>query len=83
MPGMGDITSDPNDIMRVIGSQIDHTVIGEIYQLMQEVKPAEIKQAIVDDHKNFDIDPSLPPERHKYAASMYLAIKKLYSQQLY
>ena len=83
MPGMGDITSDPNDIMRVIGSQIDHTVIGEIYQLMQEVKPAEIKQAIVDDHKNFDIDPSLPPERHKYAASMYLAIKKYLVENSY
>ena len=75
MPGMGDITGDPHDVMRVIGTQVDHAVSGEIYARMEAVDPNEVEAEMERDASNFEIDPKLSAEKHRYAATMYVAIR--------
>jgi L-arabinose isomerase len=75
MPGMGDITGDPGDIMRTLGPSVEHVQIGSINELMGKVSAARVDEAIRIDHANFDVAPDLPRESHEYAARMYLALK--------
>jgi L-arabinose isomerase len=76
MPGMGDITGDPNDILRVLGVQVDFQNAGEIYEAMENADPKRVDAAMAADHENFDVDPNLSEDRHRYASTMYVGIKE-------
>jgi len=76
MPGMGDITADPGDIMRRLGPQVDHVNAGELATLMRSARPREVDEAIARDRATFDVAADLPPESHRYAATMYVALRQ-------
>lgn len=75
MPGMGDVTGDPNDILRVLGVQVDFQNAGEIYEAMQNAEPNRVDEAMAADRTNFDVDPSLAEDRHRYASTMQVGIR--------
>ena len=75
MPGMGDITGDPGDIMQNLGPSIEHVQIGSISGLMGKVSATRVEEAMRIDRANFDVAPDLPRESHEYASRMYLALK--------
>lgn len=76
MPGMGDIVGDDAAFFRKFGLEVNHESIGEIYRYMQTVTPDEISAQIDVDKANFEIDPKLPVESHRYAAALQLAFEK-------
>ena len=76
MPGMGDITGDPNDIMRVLGPQVDHVHVGVIHDLMGKISSPMVEEAMRRDHENFEVAADLPRESHAYASRLYLALKE-------
>jgi L-arabinose isomerase len=76
MPGMGDILTDNAAMMRQLGPQIDFRDMGDIHVFMQKITDAEINAQIDIDKTNFEIDPDLPAESHRYAARLQLAIEK-------
>ena len=75
MPGMGDITGDPHDILRVLGVQVDFRSTGEIHDAMSRVESKRVDEAMEIDRVNFEVDPNLTEERHRYASTMYVGIK--------
>jgi L-arabinose isomerase len=83
MPGMGDITSDPNDMMRCFGPQIDQLHVGTLSELMSQVKPAAVEAAMAKDRENFVIAADLPAESHRYASTIYLALREFLLSQHY
>jgi L-arabinose isomerase len=76
MPGMGDITADPNDLMRVLGPQVDHVHVGVLHDLMGKVSTPLVEEAMERDHRNFEVAGDLPRENHAYAARLYLGLKE-------
>jgi len=72
---MGDITADPNDLMRSIGPQVDHVHVGVLKGIMDTLPHAEVSAAMAQDRKNFEIASDLPVESHQYAATLYLALR--------
>jgi len=83
MPGMGDITADPNDIMRILGPQVDHVHVGVLNEIMAHVEPAEVEAAMARDRLNFSIASDLSEESHRYAASLYVSLRTFLVSQHY
>ncbi len=77
MPGMGDILTDTHAFMRRLGPQIDHVNLGLVAKAMDGVKDAEIDAVIAANRKNFEIDPAITEDTHRYAARLQAAIKKV------
>lgn len=77
MHGMGDTLSDEAAFTRVIGPEVNREHIGQVFRNMEEVSNEEIEAQIAEDRKNFEIDTTMPPERHHYAVRMQLGFKKL------
>ncbi|MFV0431474.1 MAG: L-fucose/L-arabinose isomerase family protein [Alphaproteobacteria bacterium] len=76
MPGMGDILFDPHHFMRHIGPQVEHSNIGVIYRLLEEVSHKEVAAVIAENEANFDIDPKITQDAHEWAAKLQIAIQK-------
>ncbi len=76
MKGMGDIVGNDEKLFRVIGPEVLFEGIGDIYKLMQEVTDKDIAECVAEDCRQFQVDPKLPLERHKYAARMQLAFER-------
>ena len=76
LQGMGDIVGDDASFYRVIGPEVNHENIGDVYRCMESVTDAEIMTQIEEDGKNFEIDPGIQPESHRYAARMQLGFEK-------
>lgn len=77
MPGMGDILTDSHAFMRKLGPQVDHVNLGLVAKAMDEVSDAEIDAVVAADKKNFEVDPAIGEENHRYAARLQVAAKKV------
>lgn len=77
MPGMGDILTDAHAFMRRLGPQVDHVNLGLVAKEMDAVTDAEVDAVIAANEKNFEVDPKIGDENHRYAARIQVAIKKV------
>ncbi|MCK4748207.1 MAG: hypothetical protein KAT15_14255, partial [Bacteroidales bacterium] len=76
MKGMGDIVGDEGVLFRQIGPEVNHEGIGQVYRLMEDASEIEIAAQIEEDRNNFEVDPKLPEENHRYAAKMQIGFEK-------
>jgi L-arabinose isomerase len=76
MKGMGDIKGDDFSFYKMFGVEVNDESIGDVYRYMDKVSDAEINAQIEEDKKNFELDPNLPAESHKYAARLQIAFEK-------
>ena len=76
MHNMGDILGDDAAFYRVFGLEVNQVTIGPVVRNMEATTEAEIDALIAEDKKNFEIDPNLPVESHRYAARMQLGFEK-------
>ncbi|TVQ38121.1 MAG: arabinose isomerase [Spirochaetaceae bacterium] len=76
MKGMGDIVGNDEALFRVIGPEAFYEGIGDVHKLMEQVSDSDIDAAIAEDARNFEIDPGLPADNHRYAARMQLAFER-------
>jgi len=83
LPGMGDIVTDDGTFQRIIGPEVIHESAGNIYKNLESLTKEEVYIQVQKERKMFQIDPKLSEESHLYAASMYLAIKKLLEEKGY
>ena len=83
MPGMGDILTDNAALMRRLGPQIDHVNIGIIHRLMEAAGDAEVDAVVAENRENFDIDPALSDDSHRYAARLQVGIHKFLTENGY
>lgn len=83
MKGMGDIVGDEGVFLRTIGPEIHHEGLGQVYDCMQTATGEEISTQMAEDRKNFEIDPNLPEENHRYAAKLQLGFEKFLRQHRY
>jgi len=67
MKGMGDIVGDEGEFQRVIGPEVNHEGIGQIFAAMTAVKESEIDLLVEEDRKRFQVSPNLSKESHRYA----------------
>ena len=83
MQGMGDIMGDEVAFFRVFGLEVNHEGIGKVYKWLDKVTEKEVDDYIAIDKKNFEIDPKLPAESHRYAARLQLAFEKFLDEGNY
>jgi L-arabinose isomerase len=83
MKGMGDIVGDEGVLFRQIGPEINHEGLGQVYRLMEEATEQEVDTQIKEDKKNFQIDPTLPEENHRYAAKLQIGFEKFLIENQY
>jgi L-arabinose isomerase len=83
MKGMGDIVGDEGYFQRVIGPEINHQGIGQIYTCMGEVTDTDIDTQIKLDMKNFEIASDLPKESHRYAVRLQLGFENFLKKSNY
>lgn len=83
MNGMGDIIGDESAYYRKFGVEVNHETIGEVYEILQKVTPAEIDAQIKEDKSNFEIDPNLKEDTHRYAAALQIAFEKFLIEKDY
>jgi len=77
MRGMADIVGDDAAFFRKIGPEANHESIGDVYRCMESVSDGEIEAQILEDRKNFTIDPKLSEDSHRYAVRLQLGFEKL------
>jgi L-arabinose isomerase len=77
MPGMGDILTDPHAFMRKLGPQVDHVNLGLVAKAMDTVSDAEISAIVDANCRNFEIDPKIGDDNHRYAARIQAAVRKV------
>jgi L-arabinose isomerase len=83
MKGMGDIVTDEGNFQRVIGPEINHEGIGQVYRCFEKVSQKEIEIQMAEDRKNFQVSPTLPVENHAYAARLQIAFEKFLQEAGY
>jgi L-arabinose isomerase len=83
MQGMGDILGDEVAYFRKFGIEIAYESIGLVVKVFDEVTDAEVDAYIAEDKKNFEIDPALPEESHRYAARLQAAYEKFLDSRGY
>jgi L-arabinose isomerase len=76
MKGMGDIIGDEGVLYRTIGPEINHEGIGQVYDRMQSASEKQIDALVAEDRRNFEIDPGLPEENHRYALRLQYGFEK-------
>lgn len=76
MHNMGDILGDDAAFYRVFGLEVNHVTIGPVIRNMEALDSEDIDKQIEEDKRNFQVDPNLPVETHRYAASMQLGFEK-------
>lgn len=76
MRGMGDILSDDVAFFKKIGPEVNYESIGDVYRCMKFVSDREIEAQIVEDRKNFTIDPKISEDNHRYAVRLQLGFEK-------
>jgi L-arabinose isomerase len=81
--GMGDILGDEAAFYRKFGIEINYESIGLIVKAFEEVTDAEVDAYIAEDKKNFEIDPCLSAETHRYASRMQAAFEKFLDSKGY
>ncbi len=77
MPGMGDILTDTHAFMRRLGPQVDHINLGLVAKAMDEVSDSDIDDIVAANKMNFDVDPNIGEENHRYAARIQAAVNSV------
>ena len=83
MRGMGDIVGDDFAFFKKLGPEVNHESIGDVYRYLEAATDAEIEKQLAEDRKNFEIDPKLPTENHRYAIRLQLGFEKLLVEKQY
>jgi L-arabinose isomerase len=76
MKGMGDIKGDDFSFYKIFGIEVNDESIGDVYRYMDQISETEIDAGIAEDKRNFEIDPGLPLESHRYAVRLQTAFEK-------
>ena len=76
MKGMGDIKGDDFSFYKIFGIEVNDESIGDVYRYMDRVSEAEIDAGIAEDGENFEIDPKLTADSHRYAIRLQIAFEK-------
>jgi L-arabinose isomerase len=76
MGGMGDILTDDMAFFSKIGPEFVHQDLGSVVTAMSTLTDAELEASMARDHRNFEVDPTMPKESHKEATRIYLGFKK-------
>ena len=72
LPGMGDVIADDMALYRKIGPELVYDSIGTVQRFCAAVREADIREQTAKDRENFDVDPTMPPERLHEAERLYL-----------
>jgi L-arabinose isomerase len=83
MNGMGDILPDPNALLRRLGTMVVAEDLGGLINRIEAVPDAAVEAAVTVHHERFAVAGDLPPERHRYAVRMELAIRGLLEEKGY
>jgi L-arabinose isomerase len=83
MHNMGDILGDDVAFYRKFGLEVNHESIGGVHRFLESLTPREIDGQVKEDGKNFEMDPDLPVESHRYAAALQLAFEKFLNERGY
>jgi L-arabinose isomerase len=83
MHGMGDTLSDEAAFTRVIGPEVNHEYIGEVYRCMESVTEKEIDEQESIERKRFAVDRTMPAKNLRYAIRMYLGFRKFLRDNKY
>ncbi|MFW5846369.1 MAG: L-arabinose isomerase family protein, partial [Planctomycetota bacterium] len=83
MPGMGDILTDSQQMMRIIGPQIDQVAVGRVVSAMQQADEAAVRAVMDANAAHFQIDPELQEADHRYAATLQVAIRQVLDEEGY
>lgn len=83
MRGMGDIKGDDFSFYKMFGIEVNDESIGDVYRYMEKVTEKEIDEGVAEDKKNFEIDPNLPEESHRYAIRLQNAFVKFMADKGY
>jgi L-arabinose isomerase len=82
-PGMGDIVGDDLAFLRILGTEVNHVGIGEVYRYMQSVNNSEIDKQMVENHTNFKVEQDVKIDSHRYAVKLQLGFEKFLIDQDY
>lgn len=83
MQGMGDILGDEVAFYQIFGIEVNYDGIGEVVKCMDIVTETEIDEYVAIDRANFEIDPNLTADKHRYAAKLQLAYEKFCQKNNY
>lgn len=83
MKNMGDILGDEVAYFQKFGIELLHDGIGGVVACMEKVTEAEIDAQIAEDYKNFEVDPNITTENHRYAAKLQLGFEKFCEEKNY
>lgn len=83
MKGMGDIVGDEGNFQRVIGPEVNHEGIGQVFSLMEKSTDSELAALVELDRKNFQCASNLSSESHRYALRMQLGFEKFLNERGY
>lgn len=77
MRGMGDIIGDDFAMFQKLGPWLEYESIGEVYRRMEKVTNAQINAQIRKDRENFQVDPKITEDSHRYAVRLQLGFERL------
>ena len=77
MNGMGDISYDPEAMLRRIGTTVVNEDLGRVHARVEAVPEAAVAALVSEQRERFEIDPKLPEGRHAYAARFEIALRSM------
>ncbi len=77
MNGMGDILYDPPAMLRRIGPTVVAEDLGGLHARLAAVSEAAVEALLTEHREHFEVDATLPAERHAYAARLEIAIRQM------
>jgi len=83
MKGMGDITGDEGNLQRVLGPEVNHEGIGQIFTEMESTSDVDVDTQVAMDRENFEVSDDLPAASHRYAARLQLGFSRFLERSGY
>ena len=77
MNGMGDISYDPEAMLRRIGTTVVNEDLGRVHARLKAVPDAAVSALVAEHRERFAMDPKLPEARHAYAARFEIALRAM------
>lgn len=77
MNGMGDISYDPEAMLRRIGTTVVNEDLGRVHARVEAVPEAAVSALVSEHRERFEMDPKLPEARHAYAARLEIALRAM------
>jgi L-arabinose isomerase len=77
MNGMGDISYDPEAMLRRIGTTVVNEDLGRVHARVEAVPDAAVAALVSEHRERFELDPKLPEARHAYAARFEIALRAM------